>query len=77
MNYYLINTSGKTNKFFIDDWFGETIIKENKDKIRPSANTPLDEFLREIVTLNIILLARTREIIAKKVILLIMVILTW
>lgn len=66
MNYYLINISGKANKFFINDWFGETIIKENKDKIKPSANTSLDEFYKEIVMLNIILLAKTGEIIAKK-----------
>lgn len=66
MNYCLINTSGRANKFFADDWFGETIIKEYKDKIRLSANTILDEFLKETVALNIISLAKIREVMARK-----------
>lgn len=66
MNYCLINTSEKTNKFFINDWFGETIIKENKGKVRPLANATSDRFLKETVILNIILLAKTREVMARK-----------
>ena len=52
--------------FFANDWFGETIIKEYKNKVRPSANATLDEFLRETVALNIISLAQTREVMAKE-----------
>ncbi len=66
MNYCLINTSGRANKFFVDDRFSETIIKENKDKVRPSANATSDKFLKETVMLNIISLAKTREVMARK-----------
>lgn len=66
MNYCLINTSGRANKFFADDRFGETIIKENKDKVKSSANAISDEFLKETVVLNIISLAKTREVMARK-----------
>lgn len=37
---------GKPNKFFADNWFFEIIIKENKDKVKLSANTILDECLK-------------------------------
>ena len=53
----------RANKFFIDNWFGKTIIKKNKDKVRPLIS---DRFLREIVALNIISLAKTREVMARK-----------
>ena len=66
MDYSLINTLGKANKFFADDLFGKTIIKENKDKVRPLANTISDKFLKETVVLNIISLAKTREVMARK-----------
>ena len=66
MDYYLINMSGKANKFFADDWFGETIIKKNKDKVRPLTNAILDKFLKETVMLNIISFAKTREIMARE-----------
>lgn len=65
---------GRANKFFADNRFGEIIIKENKNKVKPSTNAILDKFLREIVALNIISLAKTREIMAKKLVLLIMAI---
>lgn len=32
--YCLINILEKTNKFFANNWFGEIIIKENKDKFK-------------------------------------------
>ena len=66
MDYCLINTSRRANKFFADDWFGETIIKENKDKVKPSVNATSDEFLRKTVALNIISLAKTREVMARE-----------
>lgn len=66
INYCLFNTSGKPTKFFADDRFGETIIKENKEKVKPLANATLDKFLIEVVVLNIISLAKAREIMVRK-----------
>lgn len=66
MDYCLINTLGKANKFFADDWFGEIIIMKNKDKVKPLVNTTSDKFLRETIVLNIILLAKRGEVIVKK-----------
>lgn len=66
MNYYLINTLGRANKFFTNNQFGETIIKENKNKVRPSANTILDKILRKTAMLSIISLTKTREVIARE-----------
>lgn len=56
---------GKSNNFFADNWFGKIIIKENKEKVKPIANIILNKFLKGIVVLNIILLAKTREVIVK------------
>lgn len=53
---------GRPIKFSIDNWFDKTIIKKNKDKVRPSANAILHEFLKEIVALNIISLTKTRKV---------------
>lgn len=39
IDYYQINISRKTNKFFTNNWFYKTSIKENKDKFRLLANT--------------------------------------
>ena len=66
MKYCIINTSERATKFFINDQFSETIIKENKDKVKPSVNATSNEFLRETIALNIISLAKIKEIIAKK-----------
>lgn len=66
MDYYLINILEKTNKFFVVDLFVEIIIKENKDKVKLSTNATSEKFLRETVMLNIISLAKTREVIAKE-----------
>lgn len=44
-----------------DDRFGERIILLNKEKVRPLANAKLDEFLREVVALNVLLLWKCRE----------------
>lgn len=65
IDYCLINTSRKPNKFFVDNWFNKIIIKENKDKVKPSANATLDKILKESVTLNIISLTKTKEVIAR------------
>lgn len=42
------------------------LLKKNKDKVKLSTNTISDKFSKKIVTLNIISLAETREVIAKK-----------
>lgn len=66
INYCFINILERTNKFFIDNQFFETIIKENKNKVKLSVNATLDKFSKEILTLNIILFAKTRKVMAKK-----------
>ena len=66
MNYCLINTLRRANKFFAHDCFGETIIKKNKDQLKPSANATSGKFLKETIALNIISLAKTREIISRE-----------
>lgn len=57
---------GKANKFFADNWFGKTFIKENKNKVKPSANAILDQFLKETVVLNIISFAKIREVMTRE-----------
>lgn len=52
--------------FFANNWFGKTIIKENKNKVKPLINVILNKFLKKIVMLNIILFTKTRKVIAKK-----------
>ena len=51
LDYCLINPDGRT--FCAVDRHGETIIRENKDKVRPSANAKDDNFLRDTVARNI------------------------
>lgn len=60
----MINPSGKPGKFFADDRFGETIIKLNKEKIRPSANAKTDTFFRNVVAPNVLTLWKCKEIMA-------------
>lgn len=53
--------------FFVNNQFGETIIKKNMDKIKSSSNAVIsDKFLKETIMLNIISLAKTREVIIRK-----------
>ena len=66
MDYCLINTLKRINKFLTDNWFGKTIIKKTKDKVKPSVNATSDKFLRETVALNIISITKTRGVMAKK-----------
>ncbi len=54
--YCLINIFGRPNKFVLDDWFGETIIMLNKQNIDLFANAKSDEFFRETISQNVILL---------------------
>lgn len=58
--------SEKLNKFFRNNWFGETIIRENKDKIKLLTNVILIEFFRKTIALNFISFAETRKIRGKK-----------
>ena len=51
LDYCLINPDGRT--FYAVDRHGDTVIRENKDKVRPSANAKSDDFLRKTVARNI------------------------
>ena len=46
-----------------DDRFGETIIKLNKEKIRPSANAKMDLFFRTVIAPNVLTLWKSKEVI--------------
>ena len=48
-----------------DDRFGEKIILLNKEKVRPSSNAKSDEFLRETVALNVLLLWSCKEAVSR------------
>ena len=54
LDYCLINLTGREDKFYANNRFEETIIKLNKEKVRPSANAKSDVFLRKMITLNVI-----------------------
>ena len=66
VDYCLINTTGKRNKFFADDGFSKTIIKENMNKVKQSANAILDKFLGKTIALNIISYAIITEVMTRK-----------
>ncbi len=46
--------SGRTNNFYMDNRFGETIIKLCKEEVGPLSNAKSDQFLREIVAPNVL-----------------------
>ena len=51
--------------FYTNDWFGKTIIKLNKKKIWPFINLKTDKFLREIIASNVLVLWKSKEVIAR------------
>lgn len=63
----MIHMLGRLKKFFINDQFGETIIKKNKDKVKPSTNAISYKFLEKTIALNIILFAKIRKVMAIKI----------
>lgn len=65
LDYSLINISGQAGKFYPDDRFGETIIRLNKEKVRPSSNAKSDIFLRETVAMNVMSLWKSKNILAQ------------
>lgn len=65
LDYCVISPSGGKDMFVVDDQFGETIIMLNKKMIRPSANAKSDSFLYKIVTLNVMLLWKCKEVIVR------------
>ncbi len=67
LDYCLINPSGRVDKFMANNRFGERIILLNKKKIRPSVNALSDEFLREIVAMNVISLWKCREAVSQTI----------
>ena len=60
LDYCLINPDGRT--FCAVDRHGETIIRENKDKVRPSANAKDDSFLRDTIARNVPTLRACRQV---------------
>ena len=62
LDYYFINLTGQKDKFYVNDQFGEIIIKPNKKKVRPFANAKSDVFLRKTIALNIMSLYKGEEI---------------
>lgn len=67
LNYCVINLTGRERKFYADNQFEETIIKLNKKKVRPSANTKFDVFLRKTIALNIISLQKSKKMLAQAI----------
>lgn len=65
LDYCLINLTGRERKFYADDRFGKTIIKLNKEKVRPSANAKFNVFLRETIALNVMSLSKSKKILAQ------------
>lgn len=61
LRFYLINISGRLNKFVPNDWFGEIIIILNKENINPSVNAKSDKFLCKTVLQNMLLLCNSKE----------------
>ena len=64
LDYCLINLSEKPGKFFADDRFGETIIRLNKEKIRPSANAKTDAFFKTVLAPNVLALWKSKHVMA-------------
>lgn len=64
-DYSLITRSRKPDKFMADDRFCERIVLLDKEKVRPSANASSDEFLREVVAMNMISLWKYREAVSR------------
>lgn len=65
LDYCLVNISGRKGKFYAGDRFGEIIIKLNKEKVRPSSNAKSDEFLRETISLNVMSLWKSKEVLSQ------------
>lgn len=64
LDYFLINPSGKVDKFMANDCFNKRIILLNKEKICPSANTTFDKFLRKIITIKVNFLQKCQKVIS-------------
>lgn len=54
LDYCFINPFDCPGKFMADDCFREKIILLNKEMLRPLTNAKSDEFLREVVALNVL-----------------------
>lgn len=65
LDYCFIYPSGRPEKFYPDGRFGKTIIKLYKEKVKPLSDTKSDEFLREVVALNILSLWKIKKVMAR------------
>jgi hypothetical protein len=65
LDYCLINPNSMPGMYCAIDRHGETVIRENKDKVRPSANAKEDRFLREIVARNVGSLRASKHVMAE------------
>lgn len=62
LDYYFINLTSQKDKFYINDWFKETIIIFNKEKVRLSTNLKTDMFLYKTIALNIMSLWKSKKL---------------
>ncbi len=67
LSYCLISPSGRPNNFYADDYFGETIIKLCKEKVKPSSNAKSDQFLQEVIAPNVLSLWKIKEVMARAI----------
>lgn len=65
LDYYVINLSGSKDTFMADNWFGETIIMLSKEKVQPLLNAKSDSFFCKTVALNVMLLWKCKEVMAR------------
>jgi hypothetical protein len=65
LDYCLINPNSRQGIYCAIDRHGETVIRENKDKVRPSANAKDDRFLREVVARNVGSLRASKHVMAE------------
>ncbi|KAA8913110.1 hypothetical protein FN846DRAFT_886795 [Sphaerosporella brunnea] len=65
LDYCLINPNSRPDIYCAIDRHGETVIRENKDKVRPSANAKDDRFLREVVARNVGSLRASKHVMAE------------
>jgi hypothetical protein len=61
LDHCLVNPSGKPGGWMPDDMFGEYVVRENKNRIRPSTNALSGDFNREINARQIMIMLASRK----------------